>query len=201
MISQLSGNYLHSILLYYHRLFKPAAANNGCVPYYLEQTSPGQQNLWCRDRFSRCDCVSIQSSNGDTELTLSEAESQLGRIVNQAELFGVSSTCRRSYLTLYCHQVYMAHQDTTAALDPSLQRVCPEDCKRVISTECGNDWAILSNIIAQFIQRGTVQLPALRQLADCGTLDGPNADGNGNESQCISLQTRKLIYFDQYLAL
>ena len=63
----------------------------------------------------------------------------------------------------------------------------------MISTDCGdnNYWNVLSSIIAQFIERDTIQLPALRQLADCAVLE-PTIGGTGmerNESvACISLQ-------------
>lgn len=180
--------------------FKPAAAQTNCVPYYSEETEPfaRQQRLWCSDWFSRCDCVSIQSSSneGGNELTLSEAENQLDLIINQAEVFSVSSNCRNSFVSLYCHQVYALYQGTHAARLSSHtgQTVCPEDCKAVISKDCRDDWTILSNIIAQFIERGTIQLPSLIQLEECGdselnTTTGDNRMEGNKSLPCISLQT------------
>lgn len=177
---------------------KQAVAQTNCVPYYSEETEPiaRQQRLRCSDWFSRCDCVSIQSSSeGGTELTLSEAENQLDHIINQAEVFSVSSTCRNSFVPLYCHQVYVLYQGAPAN-SRSGQPVCPQDCKAVISNDCRDDWTILSNIIAQFIEGGIIQLPSLRQLEECGgsEQDATMSDDNGMEGNkslpCISLQTR-----------
>ena len=179
---------------YSHRMFFQflLVSSQSCVPYYTEQSDEQQGLLWCRGFFSQCDCVAISSSRSD--LTLSEAETQIALIVNQAELFGVSRICRNSFVSLYCHQVYAeVQQPMNVEQDQILAtRVCSEDCKKVISTDCGdNNWNILSNVIAQFIERDSIQLPALRQLADCAVLE-PTTGGTGmerNESvSCLSLQ-------------
>ena len=171
-----------------------AVAAQNCVPYYTEQ--PSDESLWCSGVFTRCDCVSISSSSPPlegTELTLSEAERQLGRIVNQADLFGVSRTCRNSFISLYCYQIYTVHEEgTNGQVDtttPSNQQVCPADCVRVITTDCDNDWTELSNVIGQFIESGAIQLPTLRQLEECGN---PNTTmGGTGMGSCISLQPCK----------
>ena len=184
---------------YSHRMFFQflLVSSQSCFPYYTKQSdSAGQQGLlWCREFFSQCDCVAISSSRSD--LTLSEAETQIALIINQAELFGVSRICRDSFVSLYCHQVYTEVQqpmnvEQDQILAPSDQQVCLEDCERVISTDCGdNNWNILSNVVAQFIERDSIQLPTLRQLVDCVVLE-PTIGGTGmerNESvSCLSLQ-------------
>lgn len=186
-----------------------SAFSQNCVPYFATgqpdstQATDQQSLLWCREFFSQCDCVTISSSRSD--LTLSEAERQIAVIINQAELFGISKLCSNSFVSLYCHQVYTVHrsvhtdmtnrqgeEDQTSA--HKNWKVCSEDCERVISTDCGDNWNILSNIIAQFIERATVQLPALRQLEDCAVLE-PTTGGVGTERNenvsCISLQPGK----------
>ena len=184
-----------------------SASSQSCVPYLntaqpdsTQTTDQQSQPLWCREFFSQCDCIDISSSRSN--LSLSEAEGQIAVIVNQAELFSVSRQCRNSFVSLYCHHVYIVPQsvnnregENTQTLDPKSWKVCSEDCERVISTDCGgNNWNILSNIIAQFIERGTIQLPALRQLEDCAVME-PTISGIGNERNknvsCVSLQPGK----------
>ena len=180
-----------------------SASSQSCVPYFTtvqpDSTQTQSQPLWCSEFFSQCDCVDISSSRSD--LSLSEAEGQIAVILNQAELFGVSRQCRNSFVSLYCHQVYTIpqsvnnRQENTQTLDPNNWKVCLEDCERVISTDCGgSNWNILSNIIAQFIERATIQLPALRQLEDCAVVE-PTIGGIGNERNenvsCVSLQPGK----------
>ena len=165
-----------------------------CVPYFTTEQSDSTTDLlsgllWCREFFSQCNCVAISSSRSD--LTLPEAERQIALIVDQAESFGVSRLCRNSFVSLYCHKVYTIQDGQN--LVPSNQQVCSEDCQKVITTDCGENWNILSNIIAQFIERGTIQLPALRQLEDCAVLE-PTIGGTGMENvSCISLQPCMLI--------
>ncbi len=171
-----------------------SASSQSCVPYFTTDSTQTtdqlqSQPLWCREFFSQCDCVAISSSRSD--LTLPEAEGQIAVIVDQAELFGVSRQCRNSFVSLYCHQVYIVHQ----SVNNENWKVCSDDCETVISTDCGgNNWNILSNIINQFIERATIQLPALRQLEDCAILEpttgGTGAEKNENVS-CVSLQPGK----------
>ena len=182
-----------------------SASSQSCVPYFststMQQQATDQQSqpLWCREFFSRCNCVSISSSRSD--LTLSEAERQITRIIDQAEAFGVSRLCRNSFVSLYCHEVYaVVHMDMNnrrgeekgQSLAPNNWNVCSDECERVISTDCGgNNWNILSNVISQFIERTTIQLPALTQLEDCAVLE-PTAGGIGMENaSCTSLQPGK----------
>ena len=187
-----------------HRIFFQfqSTSSQSCVPYFIteqpnSQTTNQQSPLWCKEFFSQCDCITITSSESD--LTLSEAERQMTLIVDQAESFGVSRQCRTSFVSLYCHQVYTIHQeqDSQNLVPVSSQlQVCSEDCERVISTDCRENWNILSNVVAQFIERGTIQLPALRQLEDCAVLE-PTIGGIGMERNenvsCISLQPCMLI--------
>ena len=189
-----------------------SVSSQGCVPYFTTEqpdstraTDQQSQPLWCRKFFSQCDCVAISSSRSD--LSLSEAERQITVIVDQAELFGVSRLCRNSFVSLYCHQVYIVHDQSehtdtnnrqqrqgedTQTSAPNSWNVCLEDCERVITTDCsGDNWNILSNVIAQFIERATIQLPALKQLEDCAVSE-PTIGGIGMENvSCVSLQPSK----------
>ena len=73
-----------------------------------------------------------------------------------------------------------------------LNNVCSEDCRTVIATDCGNNWQVLTNIIAQFKERGTIQLPALQQLEDCGPVtNATTVKPTINTTTCISLENRK----------
>ena len=179
-----------SLSQFFYRLFiqfqVTLTQNTTCVSYQLDTAD---HTLWCSDHFTQCDCVSVSSSS-NTPLMLSTAELQLGRIINQADLFGVSLTCRSSFLSLYCHQVYNVRADRTdgSSLYPATNDVCFEDCEMVIVADCGRDWAVLTNVLAQFRQRGTVQLPALRQLQECGPAT------NATTVACIPLKNRKLCY-------
>ena len=182
--------------------FQPAAAQDqGCVQYYIEPTGSSRESLWCSAFFSQCDCVSISSSSG--ELNLPDAEHQLSRVINQAEVFGVSRSCLNSFVSLYCHQIYTLHQEAAVMtngqgqprLIPREQQVCTEDCERVITMDCGTEnWNTLSNVIEQFIGRGTIRLPALRQLEDCPTLEPGGTGMEQNETlSCIPLEPCTLI--------
>ena len=198
--TSLSISLWHSIFLHFHLV-----TAQSCVPYYSEQN---EQPLWCSEFFSQCDCVSVSFSMTTAEITLPEAELQIGRIINQADLFGVSRSCRSSFVSLYCHQVYTVDSQEMTNTGPEQQfpsewQICTDDCERTIVTDCGGDWNILTNIIAQFIARGTIQLPHLRQLGDCAVNLEPVTDGTGmerNTSQpCISLQPRMLITLSSIL--
>jgi len=162
----------------------PLLSAQSCVPYSLS-AFPDLSRLQCSQRLTPCHLVT--PSNNDTsvvtvERQLSNILSQANAGVGQSEL---SQECLDGFLALYCLRTYTICQQKGERRE---ERVCEEDCLRVVRGVCGDGgWAYLSEIIDQLRRNGLIQLEALTDLDYCNI--STSSRGAQAQVRCLALQS------------